>query len=64
MEVEPEFFEEHNMLVLDLHKAKRVKVKIDLDYFALLTWQFEEEMQIMAEEEERQILEEEEAEDE
>ena len=66
MEVEPEFYEKHNMLVLDLHKAKRVKVKIDLNYFALPTWQFEEELRILEEEEEeeRQILEEEESEDE
>ena len=50
MVVVPTFAKEQNMLVLDLIEAKRVKVNIDLNYFALPTWQFEEELRIMEEE--------------
>ena len=46
----PTFVKEQNMLVLDLIEAKREKVNIDLNYFALPTWQFEEEMRILEEE--------------
>lgn len=46
----PTFVKEQNILVLDLIEAKREKVNIDLNYFALPAWQFEEEMRILEEE--------------
>ena len=54
MAVVPTFSNEHNMLVLDLIEAQRVKVKLDLNDFVLPTWQFEEEMRELEEEEEEE----------
>lgn len=51
MVVTPVFSKKHNMLLLDLIEAKRVKVKIDLSSFVLPTWQYEEQLRIMEEEE-------------
>ena len=51
MKVEPVYSKEHNMLIIDLLEAKRVKPEIDINYFALPTIQFEMEMQELMEEE-------------
>ena len=51
MVVAPYFSTKHNMLVMDLIEAKRVKVEIDLNVFALPTVQFEEELQELMEDE-------------
>ena len=51
MVVAPYFSTKHNMLVMDLIEAKRVKVEIDLNVFALPTVQFENELQELMEEE-------------
>lgn len=51
MKVEPSYSKELNMLVIDLLEAKRVKPEIDVNYFALPTWQFEDEMLELMEEE-------------
>ncbi len=51
MWVAPGYSKEHNLLVLDLIEAKRVKVRIDLPDFVLPTWQYEEELRIAEEEE-------------
>jgi len=40
----PRFSEKHNMLYVDLIEAKRVKADINLNEFALPTWQFEQEL--------------------
>ena len=54
MAVVPTFSNEHNMLVLDLIEAQRVKVKLNLNDFVLPTSQFEEEMRELEEEEEEE----------
>ena len=51
MRIEPAYSKEHNMLIIDLLEAKRVKPEIDISYFALPTMQFEMEMQELMEEE-------------
>ena len=51
MRIEPAYSKEHNMLIIDLLEAKRVKLEIDISYFALPTMQFEMEMQELMEEE-------------
>ena len=52
MAVVPTFFKENNTLVLDLIEAKRVKTEIDVNYYALPTFQFEAEMKELEEEDE------------
>ena len=47
----PLYVKEKNMLVLDLIEAKRARVFVDQNEFALPTWQFEEEMAEIEEEE-------------
>jgi hypothetical protein len=51
MMVVPMYHKEKNMLILDLMEAKRVKPKIDLNDFAVPTWQFEQDLQELEEEE-------------